>query len=1467
MHTYLSFFTVRCTAVFIFLFSLSNLRAQQTWSLANSPSGDRVVGVAHDGKRFGAVAANNNHGAALSSTDGINWSEHPINIGGGDYKDIAHGNGVWVVVGQRAGNLVILSSPDLITWTDRTPTTPLSSIPGPLFNVSWLDNQFVAVGGTTATAIIATSPDGITWSGKNPFAAVSLKGVASNGSRLVAAGNNGIVLYSDDGGTAWNALPSITADNLEEVIYGNGLFVAVGSNGRVMTSTDGLRWITQTSGVTDPLFSVEAISSPGAHFVASGSNGRIIESTDGFTWTTRSTPTAQILHGITYGDIVGGLGRYVSVGSIGEIIHSEALGDTNSNPIVRGDIVSPPAIWPAIQTSGNLQVVVISGPGTWSLTSDVSWVTFSGGSSGDASATVTINLAGNTGNSSRQGIITLTSVSGTQTFHIHQNASLPAAPHIVPGSSTIIGTTITAEWDPVSTAASYRVERSVDGNAGPWQTVATFPASQSDYTESGLMPVTRYHYRVYAINGVGESPASQVWGGETGPAGINNLTANPLSHFEIELTWSHAAGATSYYLERREAGATTWDWNTPLDASLTTFTSSNLLPDTVYEFQITSVRQTTGGIHEGPPSNIISARTAIHNTTFYFNDPQEHVSLLDRREWLDVFDNGNTAIAVGSAGLIARNTGGDDWPHVGGEIRQHLNQVVFGNSIWLASGWSADLFRSTDDGVTWQPVANIAAQNGFSSLIFAQGQFIGLNADGSLLTSTDGLIWTTLPVTVPTSSPSELAEFLNYDPDRNLYAISRTDGAVFTAPAIGGIWTLRLAAQGVAFGSSIRGYVVGSVGHLLVRASGGWAFSSDGINWTESTYATDPVIYNVGYHNGLFYGITANFTLRTTSDGATWSAPQATPLPFTYNLFGVGDNWWAHGFNAQSSGGQLARGSDLNSLTVVSTPGNGFDLTLNAIAFDGADTLVAVGEEGQIVLGSISSRTWTSIPPGNRQPLSLFDVTWDGTRWIAVGAERVVLSSLDGTSWTVEAHLEAGAPPFPPAFTSILATTGGYLAASAGKIYSSTDLINWIEVHADINGSWVDLISFDGKQMAFGLNTNDLVMYSPDSTTWNPAALLRPRFRPFTNIIAAEAGTFGGNPLLLTVSQDNSIYLSRDGTVFTLLPDQTTPITGLSASPAGFLGFRGRGSENKLSASLAGITWQDAPEDLFSYNLAVYKDSVAVGNRHYLVGGFGVINSLELSQSPPNSDPGTLNFSTASLNITEGANDQLHTLELVRTGGTVGNASVTIQVTAGSTATPGADFDAISQTVTWADGQGGIRTINLNLLTDDLPEGDETILLELSSPSGATLGTTTQLTINVADQPLQAWQASRFANPLASSAQPTADFDNDGILNYIEFLLGLDPTGNDSVECHQLLVPTLTPRSKQLALSLTVAVDPRISVSAEVSSTLQSTDWSTSEVETSRGPISGGQRNITFTDTNPLRSSPRFLRLVFDYQP
>ncbi len=112
--------------------------------------------------------------------------------------------------------------------------------------------------------------------------------------------------------------------------------------------------------------------------------------------------------------------------------------------------------------------------------------------------------------------------------------------------------------------------------------------------------------------------------------------------------------------------------------------------------------------------------------------------------------------------------------------------------------------------------------------------------------------------------------------------------------------------------------------------------------------------------------------------------------------------------------------------------------------------------------------------------------------------------------------------------------------------------------------------------------------------------------------------------------------------------------------------------------------------------------------------------------------PGALQFTTGAFRGAEGQGTVPLTLE--RVGGTDGAVSVTVSTGTPATATPGVDFTALSQTVSFADGQT-TATVPFTILNDTAVEGvDETLTVSLSSPGGgATLGSPNTAVVTIDD--------------------------------------------------------------------------------------------------------------------------------------
>lgn len=80
------------------------------------------VAKATYGKIIPLVGEGSSDGIICTSPDGVTWTQRTVSASGVLFNDVSY-NGVWVAVGGDfiAPSTIIVSSPDAITWTPQTP--------------------------------------------------------------------------------------------------------------------------------------------------------------------------------------------------------------------------------------------------------------------------------------------------------------------------------------------------------------------------------------------------------------------------------------------------------------------------------------------------------------------------------------------------------------------------------------------------------------------------------------------------------------------------------------------------------------------------------------------------------------------------------------------------------------------------------------------------------------------------------------------------------------------------------------------------------------------------------------------------------------------------------------------------------------------------------------------------------------------------------------------------------------------------------------------------------------------------------------------------------------------------------------------------------------------------------------------------------------------------------------------------
>ncbi|GEM_PF-5572375 len=181
----------------------------------------------------------------------------------------------------------------------------------------------------TYYSIVAFSADGSVWGYPNvsqiPTPAADLLGIASdNAGNCVAVGKSGTILYSDNGLNWIQVGAGTTTKDLNSVVWGNGTWVAVADQQTILYSNDGQVWTAATisGGSTDALYDVTTNGS--GTFVAVGQDNCAYSTDGGQNWTVSLISLGTSYYGIAY----DGLSRWVTVGAVGRIYHSNDNGQT-----------------------------------------------------------------------------------------------------------------------------------------------------------------------------------------------------------------------------------------------------------------------------------------------------------------------------------------------------------------------------------------------------------------------------------------------------------------------------------------------------------------------------------------------------------------------------------------------------------------------------------------------------------------------------------------------------------------------------------------------------------------------------------------------------------------------------------------------------------------------------------------------------------------------------------------------------------------------------------------------------------------------------------------------------------------------------------------------------------------------------------------------------------------------------------
>src|SRR5262245_34825404 len=156
--------------------------------------------------------------------------------------------------------------------------------------------------------------------------------------------------------------------------------------------------------------------------------------------------------------------------------------------------------------------------------------------------------------------------------------------------------------------------------------------------------------------------------------------------------------------------------------------------------------------------------------------------------------------------------------------------------------------------------------------------------------------------------------------------------------------------------------------------------------------------------------------------------------------------------------------------------------------------------------------------------------------------------------------------------------------------------------------------------------------------------------------------------------------------------------------------------------------------------ITIVNDTVAEPTESFSVvlsnpqnAGLGAISTATVTIIDDDGPPPTVQFASASYSVAENAGTAVIAVTLSAAAPTT--VTVNYQTSDGPApdgATAGSDYDASSGVLTFAVGETS-KTFAIPIINDTAPEPNETISLQLSGPTGATLGTPSTATLTITD--------------------------------------------------------------------------------------------------------------------------------------
>ena len=347
----------------------------------------------------------------------------------------------------------------------------------------------------------------------------------------------------------------------------------------------------------------------------------------------------------------------------------------------------------------------------------------------------------------------------------------------------------------------------------------------------------------------------------TSCTGDSNLTLTPTS------TFVNASSAGSFYFNSVTVSGIPATSKT-YDFTINAFGNTDQAPLSIFNTNSKNavIRNSAGTFSLGAGSTGMSISSGSGTFTATFTNP---VALAT-----SVF---KVVIQCGAPGAVAAT----DWVSRSSSSVDQWGSIAYGNGTYVAVGFDGGVMTSTN-GISWTTRNTGITNRSWSSITYGEGIFVAVSwgecgdgfqdpcpMDGAgIMTSPDGIAWTSI------AAPAQESWIGIAYGNSTFVAVSYsgTGNRVMTSPD-GTTWTLRTSAAdnewlAVAYGN-------GTFVAVSKTGTGNRVMTSpDGVTWTLQSSAADNSWGSIAYGNGIFVAVSSTGSgnrVMTSPDGVTWT--------------------------------------------------------------------------------------------------------------------------------------------------------------------------------------------------------------------------------------------------------------------------------------------------------------------------------------------------------------------------------------------------------------------------------------------------------------------------------------------------------------------------------------------------------------------------------------------------------------------